>query len=459
MANLRNLVDTVVLVMMENRSFDHMLGHLSLEGLKPVDGLKLPITQFTNVFKARPYHPFSMQDGMLPFDPPHDSPDVAVQLGWSSANQRFTMGGFVKAFADKTGWSPGTLPDPLPMGYFPSNQVPVTSFLAQNFAVCDRWFSPIPTSTQPNRTLAFCGSTGIAESKTQFIPFKQIIFQWLEQAKVRWRVYHDGLSFFALYGFPAFPWVFGPRFRRFERLAADVLNEPAASAPQVVIVEPSYADAPHVGSDHANDNHAPLAVGFGENFLRDVYHAVTASPEKWKKTVMVLYYDEHGGFWDHVPPPPVPYVVKGEDGRKTFKSMGPRIPAIVISPLVERSAVFSDLLDHTSVLQFLAELFTPGTPYPGDVAERAAKGVRSLSSVLTRATPTHGHSCCAHTEDRGAHAGGHRPTGAGHHGVLVRARGKRDARQPSRRDGHRIPRALPVARGEGARGVSVVYDR
>jgi phospholipase C len=385
MPNLRDLVDTVVLVMMENRSFDHMLGHLSFEGLKPVNGLKAPLDQYRNVYQGEPYPAFTMQDGMLPFDLPHDSPEIATQLAWSPANKRFTMGGFVKAYAQKTGWTPGTRPEP--MGIFLSDQVPMTSFLARNFAVCDNWFSPIPTSTQPNRTLAFCGSSEIAESKTQFIPFKQIIFQWLEANGIRWRVYHDGLSFFTLYGVRALPWVFGPRFRRFERLAADVQNEPAASWPQLVIVEPSYADAPHVGSDHANDNHAPLAVAFGENFLRDVYHAVTASPEKWKRTLMVLYYDEHGGFWDHVAPPQVPYVVKGGDGRRTFKSMGPRIPGVVISPLVEQNAVFNGLLDHTSVLQLLAELFTPGTPDPGDDAARAAPGVQSLSRVITRATP------------------------------------------------------------------------
>jgi len=199
---------------------------------------------------------------------------------------------------------------------------------------------------------------------------------------VRWRVYHDGFSFFALYP-RAWNHVLGDNFRDFEYLYHDLMTEPIESGPQVIIVEPTYHDAPHFGSDHANDNHAPLAVGWGEEFLRRTYDAVIANPDRWKNTVMAVYYDEHGGFYDHVPPPLIGYTTTG-DTQFHFDSLGPRIPGLVISPFVEAGAVSHALLDNTSVLQLLAERFTPGQPYSPGVEARAQHGVQSISALLTR---------------------------------------------------------------------------
>jgi phospholipase C len=193
------------------------------------------------------------------------------------------------------------------------------------------------------------------------------------------------MSFFTLYP-RAIDDVLGPNFRDSEFLFRDRTSEPSQSAPQLIIVEPTYEDAPHIGSDHPNDNHAPLAVGWGEEFLRRTYEAVSADRARWEKTVMVVYYDEHGGFWDHVPPPLIPYTTTGSQP-KTFTSLGPRIPGLVISPLVDAGAVYHETLDHTSVLQFLAEVFTPGQPYSAAVDARRAAGVASLSAAITLDTP------------------------------------------------------------------------
>jgi phospholipase C len=157
--------------------------------------------------------------------------------------------------------------------------------------------------------------------------------------------------------------------------------EPLDQSPQVIIVEPSYNDGPHLGSDHPNDNHPPLAIGWGEEFLRRTYQAATANSERWEKTVLVYYYDEHGGFFDHVPPPATRYVTSGAPSR-TFESLGPRVPAVVVSPLVAAGSVSHALFDHTSVLQMLAERFTPGKPYSADVDQRRHDGIHSLSEVL-----------------------------------------------------------------------------
>jgi len=382
MANLLDKVKTVVLVMFENRSFDHMLGHLSYENINTeVDGLKAPLNQkqYFNLYKGDSYSPYQIaQDLALPFDLPHEYNDISEQLALSNVSKNFTMSGFVKSFAEKTGTVPN--PQALPMGFFNSAQVPVTSFLARTFCTCDRFFATLPTSTQPNRTIAFYGDSNIYYTKTRLNNLSNSIFDWLTKNNVRWRTYHDGLSFFSLYP-KLWKYVLGNKFRDYEFLSKDIQTEAAETAPEVIIVEPSYEDAPHIGSDRPNDNHAPLAIGWGEEFLRRTYEAVTSNGKKWENTVMVVYYDEHGGFYDHVPPPFIKYKTIGDEPYQ-FESLGVRIPAIIVSPLVERGSVSHALFDHTSILQFLAEKFTPGQPYSATVNERKTQGITSISSLL-----------------------------------------------------------------------------
>jgi phospholipase C len=400
---LRDLIDTVVIVMMENRSFDHVLGHLRYDGVNPkVDGLTPPRTQalYQNLFETVLYSPWKdIKDRPLAFDPPHEHESVATQLG-ALANQQYAMRGFVKAYmlakrdvAEKGGMSKAQaktiVPGPRPecMSFLGPFQVPMTTFLATQFSVCHRWFASLPTSTQPNRTMALCGESRIADTKPRLIPADTTVLDWLETAGVRWRVYHDGLTFFAL--FPsAWHHALGANFRPFETLLRDFVNDDDATFPQVLIVEPSYASAPHIGSDRPNDNHPPVPMGFGEEFLRDVYDAVTANPTRWARTAMILFYDEHGGFYDHVSPPLIPYTVR-DNGNvvQEFKSLGLRVPAIVVSPLAELGGVVDETLDHTSVLQLLAELFTPGQPYSASVEQRRQAGIASVAVGLRRSAP------------------------------------------------------------------------
>ncbi|WP_426672061.1 alkaline phosphatase family protein [Mucilaginibacter sp. McL0603] len=377
-------IKTVILVMFENRSFDHMLGHLSLQGIQPdADGLVNPLSQYANVYQGDPYPPFPMPgDTQLDFDVPHEYPYVAAQLHRSPVNGQLLMDGFVEAYADYDKVVPNPQPDP--MGYFTADQVPVTSFLAQKFAPCDRWFCPLPTSTQPNRTVAFCGKSAIYKTGLQIIPDTDNIFDWLDRqpVPVSWRVYHDGFSFFALY--PGL-WgkVLGDNFRDYEELFRDM--QEGTDVPQVIIVEPSYEDAPHIGPDHPNDNHAPLAIGWGEDFLRRTYQAATVNPELWKQTLMVVYYDEHGGFYDHVAPPAFNNARDNASppDAPPFSTLGPRIPGILVSPWVDPGKVIHDRYDHTSVLQLLGELFNPDKAYSDAVTYRSENGIASISSALT----------------------------------------------------------------------------
>lgn len=373
-------IKTIVLLMFENRSFDNMLGHLSYAKInKNADGLKAPLSQYENIYNTTGYNPFSIKaDTQLSGDLPHEKEWVAAQLNKNAANGKFSMDGFVKAYMEFTGAPPNNKPDPL--GFYTAAQVPITSFLANTYCTCDKFFASLPTSTQPNRTMAFCGDTSIYSTKTQLIDATGNIFDWMENAGIKWRVYHDGLSFFVLYN-QLWKYVLGKNFRDYESLYADFQSESSDSFPEVIIVEPSYQDAPHFGSDQPNDNHPPLAVGFGEEFLRRTYEAIICNPARWGNTLMIVYYDEHGGFYDHQPPPPIGYTVKG-NGNFKFDSLGVRIPAMLISPFVERASVSSLLFDHTALLQLLAEKFTPGKPYSATVENRRVAGINSISSAL-----------------------------------------------------------------------------
>ena len=367
--------------MFENRSFDHMLGHLSFDKINSqVNGLSSPLGQFVDVDGTDTHNPFRFKsDVELAKDLPHEMEFVKTQLDQSSANGAYQMDGFVKAYREFTGAQPNPKPDP--MGFFSAAQIPITSFLASTYCVCDNWFASLPTSTQPNRTMAFCGDSAIDSTKLQLIPADGNIFDWLEKNQIRWRVYHEGLSFFILYNH-LWPYVLGDHFKDYESMYADFKTGSDADFPEVILVEPSYQDSPHLGSDQPNDNHPPLEVGFGEEFLRRTYEAVTCNLDRWGNTLMIVYYDEHGGFYEHVPPPPIDYTIKG--GNLTeFKSLGVRIPAFLISPWVAKNSVSHLLFDHTSVLQLLAEKFTPSNPYSTTVDERKVKGIKSVSTTLS----------------------------------------------------------------------------
>ncbi|HVU95448.1 MAG TPA: alkaline phosphatase family protein [Puia sp.] len=387
MPGILDQVNSIVLVMMENRSFDHFLGSMTLQDpALDINGLRQDsIESYNNVYNGTAFPIYERgSDDELPFDVPHEWNYVQTQLAPNSVSGNLAMNGFVTAYALSTKTHPN--PQCEPMGYFPEKFLPMTRWLAKNFAVCDNWYCPIPTSTQPNRTMAFSGDTGIFETKTQLIDIPNDIFGWLDNHDVNWRVYHEAFSFFALYP-SLWPHVLSGRFKRYENLYADIINDSLAESPQLTIIEPIYEDAPHFGGRHPDDNHAPLAVSWGEDFIRRTYQAITANPDKWKGTLMILYYDEHGGFYDHVAPPQIPYTTNG-DNPHSFTTLGPRIPAILVSPLIKPGSPCHLLLDHTSVLQLLVEKFgKSGEPWSPTVDQRRQAGIRSISEALNNPQP------------------------------------------------------------------------
>jgi phospholipase C len=396
-------VKHVILLIFENRSFDHLLGWMrhpkygnnpAIAGLvgdvDPATGA-IQNDDYENDAAGYPFQPyFDNSDGPFLSDLPHGRDAVAMQMAFDRVYQRWTMRGFADSFFHNS-------PDmgrinPKPPGnlrMLGPSAAPMTAFLARNYCVCDHWFTPIPTDTHPNRFMALAGYTKIDSTQGGFPePDHRLVFDWATDNGVPWRVYSDGFSFCSLICDRLPATLNAPdRFRRFHDFASDFQSED--DFPSLVLLEPQFADDPFATAP--NDNHPPFPMGPGEGFLLQVYQALCgteAARRRWAETMLVVYYDEHGGFFDHVPPLPITTICgrdPGESQWPSFLTTGPRVPAIVASPLVEPGSVFSGNLDHTSVLRFLAERFTPGRAYDDRVRDRHASGVlNSLGAVLTR---------------------------------------------------------------------------
>ncbi|HTL56595.1 MAG TPA: alkaline phosphatase family protein [Candidatus Limnocylindrales bacterium] len=378
-------IKTVVIVLMENRSFDHMLGYLSLPPSSriDVDGQSADpawLTKFANQDGTQQFQPFHNDDPYyLPakFDPPHQRENVAEHLGVLN-NGTYAMNGFVAAIPQSVSSNPDHRR--LVMGYFGAAEVPINDFFATNFTICDRWFCAVPSGTQPNRLMAMGGASVIERNATP-LPPQPLIYDWLDEHNISWCVYHQGIPFFTM----MLRWVprilAGRNFRPFDRLKTDLESTPPSQLPQVIFVEPDYGDAPHFG--RSTDDHAPSGVSDGQEFLMQVYNAVTSSRSFWNRSLTIMGYDEHGGFFDHVSPPLIRTAPPNGASYNAFLSLGPRTPAYVLSPFVNAGACAHDLFDHTSVLKFIAEKFGNGS-YSLAVDTRP---VESLSKVLTFENP------------------------------------------------------------------------
>jgi len=329
--NMANIEHIVVLTM-ENRSFDTMLGYLSLPldkggmGRKDVDGLKGSEVNVLNG-KACPTFAFAPHDTIFAPAPPHGYEPVHKAINGGK------MDGFVQAYADER----GTFAAPRIMGHHTAVNVPVYDALARDFAICHRWFASHPGPTFCNRFYEFTGMLNI-DAETGFWEFDNStllrpvftpsIFDYLTDSKVSWKCYEHHycfLRFFQRYTFdPSNIIAFDDPILGFENLAR------AGSLPSVSFIEPHYIELP----PHANDDDAPADINAGQNLVEGVVKAVVSSP-KWNKTLLIITYDEHGGFYDHVPPPPAIKV-----SPESLSTYGVRVPTFVISPWMKGGTVF-----------------------------------------------------------------------------------------------------------------------
>jgi phospholipase C len=384
-------IDTIVVVIMENRSFDHMLGYLSLPGPNqtPVEGLQADdawLDAHANLFKGVPYRSTRLDPSVQKIvDPSHNWDAIERQID-VLAQGGGPMGGFVESYA--------TLTTPAPtdfapvMGFYDAVAVPTYDFFARNFLVCDHWFAALPAGTQPNRLMAMAGYTSIFANGGTRLPHEYLVYDWLTDHHIDWCAYSSGgLPFFCL-DWDRLPEILGSltftpgggRFRRYSNFASSwASNSPI---PRVIFIEPEYDEAM---ADDPNDDHPPVGIAKGQAFLATIYSDLIANPGRWARTMMIVTYDEHGGFFDHVPPLPIPAFA----GPHAFATSGLRVPGFVISPQVEAGRVFNRPLDHTSILQLLADKFTPGLGY--SIAVNARQGfVDRLANTLEPLGPQPG---------------------------------------------------------------------
>jgi phospholipase C len=385
------LIDTIVVVILENRSFDHMLGYLNLPGPArlPLEGLQSD-PQWLLQHANSGIEPFESSVQQID-DPPHEHATIALQIGSPAVmGSPFPMNGFVDSYLMR---HPPPHDNRLVMGYYTAQDAPAFDFFARNYTICDHWFASLPTGTQSNRLMAMSGATTLIDNAPLFLPDQRLVYDWLTDRNVSWCVYQSGdfLPFFALMrrwqneiatslALDALVPHAHPRFRRFRNFERDWTTE--QNMPAVIFIEPEYTDGPHVAP---NDDHPPTGVAPGQGLLTAIYATLISNPARWARTLMLITYDEHGGFYDHVSPLKIPTPIAGHGLTPVFLSTGVRVPGFVISPLVEPGTVYSRPLDHTSILQLLADKYASGL-YSPEVHDRQPSLSR-LSDAITLTVP------------------------------------------------------------------------
>jgi len=402
--------------MLENRSFDHMLGFSGIRGTDAVSGGPAPIHGLTlaggslraiaryweqhavsgivlslggkwpppppvslramltpsvsNVFNGQTYGVTQGADYAMPVDPCHEFLCVVLQLGGTGAVYPFggnyppvVNSGYVASYAASGGQNnPGEV-----MKCYSPSQLPVLSTLAQEFVVCDNWHASLPGPTWPNRFFVHAASSGgldhspaasdiaLWDSVSGFSFPNGTIFDQLNSGGLPWRLYAGD-------NFPIVAALKGINFtdiNDYSDFASDVSQANYAAA--YTFIEPSYG---HLFTDFkcGTSQHPLDDVTRGEALIKATYEAIRNSPV-WSSSLMIVTWDEHGGFYDHLLPPPanapgdtVPGAAYNQYGF-TFQQYGPRVPAVVVSPLIPRNLVDHRLYDHASVPATLKACF------------------------------------------------------------------------------------------------------
>ncbi len=357
----------VVVLMLENRSFDCMLGMLYPKSAG-FDGLSGDETNTWHKPGAAPQAIRVWNDPTVTAralcipdpDPGELFTDINMQINGLTETGALSpgpplMSGFVDNYMRQPATS--TAPDPYSiMHYFTPAQVPVISALARAFAVCDRWHASAPCQTWPNRFFAHAATADgyVNNSPSHFPYLMDTVFNRLDGVGQSWRVYfHDVPQSATLSKL----W---PEARaHFRPFDIDFAHDAATDAlPAYSFIEPRYF-ADLLTRTMPSDEHPPHNVAYGEALIATVYNAVRAGPG-WSRTLLVITFDEHGGCYDHVvPPPATPPGGPTPDGFN-FDVFGVRVPAVIVSPYVRQGSVLrppgATPFDHTSIIATLRKL-------------------------------------------------------------------------------------------------------
>ena len=355
-------IEHVILLLLENESFDRMLGcfrevYPELEGIAPQGQRPHVNTDARGVrYEQRP-----TETKQVITDPKHEVRSVLQQIQNNNA-------GFVLDFASSYPTSTQDQRQEI-MGYYPLGFLPALHRLARQFTICDHWFSSLPGPTWPNRFFALTGTSNgqalmphgweDAQLATYFDQTQDTIFDLLNLQRRSWHVYY--------YDFPSSLLLAHQRrpenllhYYRIDEFFEHCSNE--ADFPDFVFIEPKY-----FGADQ-NDDHPPHNIFKGEKLIADVYNAIRSNGRLWQCSLLLMTFDEHGGFYDHVSPPEavppddVPAKIDPENPSIVFHfdRLGVRVPAIIVSPWTEKR-VEKTQFDHTSLLKYMSEKWNLGS--------------------------------------------------------------------------------------------------
>ena len=381
-------IEHVFVLMLENRSFDHMFGFSGITGVD-IDGNPTSINgsdqsrdkNIDPLTKAEvPVStPADLALKGIDVDPGHGFHNTLVSLCGEGAKYDPVPGGYPAI--DNSGFianyhEDGSSTPERVMHCYTPDQLPVLNALAKEFAICDQWFSSLPGPTWPNRFFALAASSGGLDgnpSPGDIVTATTIegyrfsngnVFDLLDQYCIEWKIFEgdefpvsfalSGMNLNALQG----------RFEDFADFESE-LNKPSFE-PKFVFIEPKYSahgfDVTGPGDFTCGNSMHPLDdVTRGERLIKEVYETIRNSPH-WEKSALVLALDEHGGFYDHVAPPPA--VPPGDTITQSyvqnhfqFDQLGVRVPALIISPYTQKGVIDHTQYDHTSMLATVERLF------------------------------------------------------------------------------------------------------
>ena len=383
MAEIKHLV----VLMLENRSFDHMLGWLQSPTYQ-IDGVDG--TQFNRdttgerivVNKDADY------SGDYTGDVNHDFLSVNQQIFGTEnppAGAPATMSGFIANFFAKTnqvGKSHRV------MNCFDPKKIPVICTLAQQYAVCTRWFSSVPGPTLPNRAYAHAATS---------VGHVDMTVNWWKESKTIYELLRDGHNRTAkiYYTDATMALTFGGLIARqnlffipdFDEFFEDCKSN---NLPDYCFLEPRYNASNGDDPIAASDQHPDHDVSEGETLIKDVYNAIRSNPDTWESTLLAIVYDEHGGLFDHIPPP----AAASPDGINTsppnpafaFDRLGVRVPAVLVSPFIAPGTIVTDVFDHASLISTARKLFI-GAGWENEFLTQRDRTANTFDGALTLANP------------------------------------------------------------------------
>jgi len=373
---LQNLQHIVVL-MMENRSFDHMLGSLRADDPR-IEGLTGTESNLDTANEPARVAPLAEYQSQLDPDPDHHFPAVHEQLFNGGPLATPTMGGFVKSYYQQRR---DVSHSRKIMYYFPKEKLPVLTALATNFAVFNGWFASIPGPTLCNRAFAHYGTSFGQVSMDVFYYHREplSIYERLLNSGHTAKLYYFDEASSSLEVVNLLqnqPTLFGT----YEQFLEDCKS---GQLPQYSFVEPNYTDHEMDGGEAiASDQHPDHDIQQGECLIATVYNAIRQNPDLWKSTTLLIVYDEHGGIYDHVPPPTCPKDGFVATPDKTgvpgltfeFDRLGVRVPAVLVSPWIPKGVVVPGsgeangrIFEHASIPGTITSYFI------GDYADRTLR--------------------------------------------------------------------------------------